>query len=128
MSEIINQTNKLNSIDNIITNIENNQNVSNKNKKNDDILNILLQISDPIERVKADLRYRHIYGYRLVSVPSNYYNCSLDQRSNMLCCHKEQLCKSIVMENTSYIPPTNSGNTNTNEDFDIVLYYNIHQN
>ena len=49
--------------------------------------------SDSVARVKTDLFGRQIFCYRLVKVPSDYYDKTLNERASMLTCTTEQLCK-----------------------------------
>lgn len=123
MSEILNHTSGNKRIDNIISKIEDLTAKKMQSSTDDEILKILSRIPDPVERVKADLRYRHIYGYRLVSVPSSYYSMPLSERAKMLRCHVGQLCKSIVMENTSFVESDCNDDIINSKYFCIVLQY-----
>ena len=63
--------------------------------------NRILQI-ETLLRVKQDLKNKHMYTFIFKTVPSDYYSKSLLYRSQLLKCSTAQLCKSIVLHNTSY--------------------------
>lgn len=63
--------------------------------------------------IKRDLLQRSVFSGRFFTVSSNYYNLSLDERAAFLGGSAEQLCKSIIFENTvceheSWTDKTNS--------------------
>lgn len=46
-----------------------------------------------------------IYSYKIVEAESNYYNRTLEERKDILGAHSiDVLCKTIVLENTSFDP------------------------
>jgi prolyl-tRNA editing enzyme YbaK/EbsC (Cys-tRNA(Pro) deacylase) len=53
--------------------------------------------------VLVDLRNKNIWTAALYRVPSNYYDESLDYRSNILKCNVDQLCKTILVQNCACI-------------------------
>ena len=58
--------------------------------------------SEEVIRVKASLLKKCCYVYRFYHVPSNYYNLTLLQRRDLLGANDlNQLCKSIIFENTA---------------------------
>lgn len=56
---------------------------------------------NPVERVKQDLLRRGVYSSRFFKVPSNYYDLGLEERAKLLNGNANQLCKSIIFENTA---------------------------
>ncbi|KAJ1438173.1 hypothetical protein B484DRAFT_324250 [Ochromonadaceae sp. CCMP2298] len=60
------------------------------------------QASDPVQRVKTDLRRCKVFSAQFRTMPSTYYDLSLDQRACLLNCTMAQLCKSIIFENTAH--------------------------
>lgn len=56
---------------------------------------------DPVDRVQADLLNCGVYTARFLTVPSNYYDLTLEQRAELLHGEVPQLCKSIIFENTA---------------------------
>jgi hypothetical protein len=60
------------------------------------------QASDPIQRVKADLRKCKVFSAQFSTMPPHYYDLSLEERAVLLKCTVPQLCKSIIFENTAY--------------------------
>lgn len=58
-------------------------------------------VNDDVWRVKYDLLKRNVYSYKFITVPSNYYGLSLEERAKLLGCGEKQLCKSIIFENTA---------------------------
>jgi hypothetical protein len=60
--------------------------------------------NDPVERVKRELARKSVYSARFYTVPSHYYDLSLDERAELLSCSVPQLCKSIIFENTMHDP------------------------
>jgi hypothetical protein len=61
-----------------------------------------LEQQQAISRVKAALALSGVYSYHIVKVPSNYYDLPLKERADIL--HnssEEQLCKSIILQNSA---------------------------
>ena len=56
---------------------------------------------DPVDRVKMDLLQRGVYTASFITVQSDYYDLTLEQRAALLHGQVPQLCKSIVFENTA---------------------------
>jgi hypothetical protein len=56
---------------------------------------------DPVDRVKQDLIRRGVYSASFITVQSDYYDLTLDQRAGLLKGVAPQLCKSIIFENTA---------------------------
>jgi hypothetical protein len=54
-----------------------------------------------ISRVKQDLMKLSVYSARFVTVPADYYDRSMEERSKLLSCNVSQMCKSIIFENTA---------------------------
>lgn len=73
-------------------------------------------------RVKRDLLQRSVFSGRFFTVPSNYYDWSLDQRASCLGGSPEQLCKSIIFENTVCEHDTWSDKTDSKYYLVIVQY------
>lgn len=78
--------------------------------------------NDPIDRIKRDLAAKKVYSAVFVKVEADYYEKTLAIRANILKCDVQQLCKSIIFENTAWI----SDNENeikdlTNSQFYLVL-------
>ena len=61
-----------------------------------------LFITNPVSRVKFSLIRRGIKSAIFQTVPDNYYSMSFVDRATLLKCSVPQLCKSIILENTSY--------------------------
>ncbi len=59
------------------------------------------RVVDPVDRVKQDLMSRAVYSASFITVQSDYYDLTLDQRANLLKGSVPQLCKSIIFENTA---------------------------
>lgn len=57
--------------------------------------------NNPIERIKQDLIKQKIYSGRFIKVQSDYYDLTLEDRAKLLHGNTNQLCKSIIFENTS---------------------------
>ena len=83
----------------------------------------IINLDDAVQRVKADVEQRSVFTSIFITVPSNYYSWSLEQRANLLNCHVNQLCKSIIMENTSCTEKNCSDPTNSKY-YCVVLQYN----
>ena len=58
-------------------------------------------VSTSLKRVKDDLLKKNIYSASFIKVVGNYYEESLEYRASLLKCATNQLCKSIILENTS---------------------------
>ena len=62
-----------------------------------------LVVQEGLKRVYAELAEKKIMSYRMVKVPKDYYDLTMDQRSQCLApCSVPQMCKSIVFENVSW--------------------------
>jgi hypothetical protein len=73
--------------------------------------------SDEVIRVKKSLHKKACYVYRFYHVPSNYYEQSLLQRRDLLnASDVNQLCKSIIFENTA------CSHSNTDDPTDSRFY------
>lgn len=57
-------------------------------------------VNDPVKRVRRDLLAKNVYAFNFYTVPSHYYDLTLEQRAELLQCNVPQLCKSIIFENT----------------------------
>lgn len=56
---------------------------------------------DPIKKVKDDLIKKKLqYVSKFVKVPQDYYNRTISERAVILKANVEQLCKSLIFENT----------------------------
>eukprot|EP01038_Epipyxis_sp_PR26KG_P010798 gene10798-14496_t len=53
-----------------------------------------------ISMIQSVLLEKMVFTSRMYIVHDDYYNWDLDQRAKVLGCKKEQLCKSIIFENT----------------------------
>jgi prolyl-tRNA editing enzyme YbaK/EbsC (Cys-tRNA(Pro) deacylase) len=78
--------------------------------------------NDEIARVKADLAAKKVYAYKLVTVPDNYYDRSMEERAGILGCSVPQMCKSIVFENTAATHDSMEDMTNSRYYCVIVQY------
>ena len=87
----------------------------NKAHQNDEIS----LLPDPIDRVKHDMNNRSIFSSLFITVPTDYYSRSLVERSQLLNCHYNKLCKSILLENTCY----NENNPFNSKYYCVVLQY-----
>ena len=56
--------------------------------------------NDPVKRVQRDLLSKNVFAFNFYTVPSHYYDLTLEQRASLLQCRVPQLCKSIIFENT----------------------------
>lgn len=83
----------------------------------------IVNLDDAVERVKADLLQRSVFTSIMITVPSTYYSWTLEERANILNCHVNQLCKSIILENTSCSEKDCSDFTNSKY-YCVVLQYN----
>ena len=71
---------------------------------------------DPVDRVKKDILKKKVYTSVFMKVSGDYYDKSLAMRAETLKCSVQQLCKSIIFENTAWVKeserelqdPTNS--------------------
>ena len=78
---------RIKSVENRIQKLESNlHQKSNSCNQND-------EDSVSVSRVKRDLLERNVFSYRLVRVPSDYYDRNLTERASMLSCTTHQLCK-----------------------------------
>lgn len=83
----------------------------------------IINLDDPVERVKADLQQRSVFTSIMITVPSTYYSWTLEERANILNCHVNQLCKSIILENTACTEKDCTDPTNSKY-YCVVLQYN----
>lgn len=80
--------------------------------------------NDPIDRIKRDLAAKEVYSVVFVKVEADYYEKTLAMRANILKCDVQQLCKSIIFENTSWTSDNENENEitdPTNSQFYLVL-------
>ena len=71
-------------------------------------------ISYTVKRINLDYQHTRmieyfirnkIYSYKIIEADSNYYKLNLNQRKDLLGAHSvDVLCKTIVLENTSFDP------------------------
>lgn len=61
------------------------------------------------QKVVADLLNHRIYCFRMIRVPSFYYDKDLAYRASLLKAHTSQLCKSIIFENSWFDPNLANG-------------------
>ena len=77
---------------------------------------------DPIDRIKRDLVAKKVYSAVFVRVGADYYEKTLAMRANILKCDVQQLCKSIIFENTAWMSDDENGVKDpTNSQFYLVL-------
>lgn len=77
---------------------------------------------DPIERIKKDLSAKKVYSAVFIRVEADYYEKTLAMRANILKCDVQQLCKSIIFENTAWMSDNENGIKDpTNSQFYLVL-------
>jgi hypothetical protein len=80
--------------------------------------------NDPIDRIKRDLAAKKVYSAVFVKVDADYYEKTLAMRANILKCDVQQLCKSIIFENTAWTSDDENENDikdPTNSQFYLVL-------
>ena len=82
--------------------------------------------NDPIDRIKRDLAAKKVYSAVFVKVEADYYEKTLAMRADILKCDVQQLCKSIIFENTAWTSDNENENENeikdpTNSQFYLVL-------
>lgn len=80
--------------------------------------------NDPIDRIKRDLATKKVYSAVFVKVEADYYEKTLAMRANILKCDVQQLCKSIIFENTAWTSDKENENDikdPTNSQFYLVL-------
>ena len=80
-------------------------------------------MNDPIRRIKNELIQNHIYTANFHEVDDNYYDLSLKERAILLKCNVEQLCKSIIFENTAYEADDTNNLYKTSNDYTNSKYY-----
>lgn len=71
---------------------------------------------DPIDRINKDLATKKVYSAVFVKVEADYYEKTLAMRANILKCDVQQLCKSIIFENTAWTSDSENENENKNKD------------
>ena len=77
---------------------------------------------DPIDRIKKDLVAKKVYSAVFLRVEADYYEKTLAIRANILKCDVQQLCKSIIFENTAWLSDKENGIKDpTNSQFYLVL-------
>lgn len=77
---------------------------------------------DPIDRIKKDLATKKVYSAVFIEVEADYYEKTLAMRANILKCDVQQLCKSIIFENTAWTSDNENGIKDpTNSQFYLVL-------
>ena len=77
---------------------------------------------DPIDRIKRDLVEKKVYSAVFVRVGADYYEKTLAMRASILKCDVQQLCKSIIFENTAWMSDNGNGIMDpTNSQFYLVL-------
>jgi hypothetical protein len=80
--------------------------------------------NDPTDRIKRDLATKKVYSAVFVKVEADYYEKTLVMRANILKCDVQQLCKSIIFENTAWTSDNENENDvkdPTNSQFYLVL-------
>lgn len=76
----------------------------------------------PINRVKTHVNSSIANGVKWKWVPGDYYEQSMVERSNILGCEMNQMCKSLVMENTACMHSEINDRTNSRY-YCIVVQY-----
>jgi prolyl-tRNA editing enzyme YbaK/EbsC (Cys-tRNA(Pro) deacylase) len=79
---------------------------------------------EPVRRVKTDVASRHVVGAKFHWVPSDYYDRPLNWRRDILKAPSvTHLCKSMLVENTSYSDKVpNDPTTHNNERYYIAVF------
>ena len=79
-------------------------------------------VGSPVDRVKKDLLAKKVYSSTFIKVADGYYNRTLSERAKILMCSTQQLCKSIIFENTAWVKESDDqiGDV-TNSRFYLVL-------
>ena len=79
-------------------------------------------VGSPVDRVKNDLLAKKVYSSTFIKVADGYYNRTLSERARILMCSTQQLCKSIIFENTAWVKESDDqiGDV-TNSRFYLVL-------
>ena len=75
-----------------------------------------------VDRVKTHVNYSVKHGAKWKWVPEDYYERSMLERSNILGCEMNQMCKSLIMENTACGHSDISDRTNSRY-YCIVVQY-----
>ena len=79
-------------------------------------------VGSPVDRVKNDLLAKKVFSSTFIKVADGYYNRTLSERAKILMCSTQQLCKSIIFENTAWVKESDDqiGDV-TNSRFYLVL-------
>ena len=79
-------------------------------------------VGSPVDRVKNDLLAKKVYSSTFIKVADGYYSRTLSERAKILMCSTQQLCKSIIFENTAWVKESDDqiGDV-TNSRFYLVL-------
>ena len=79
-------------------------------------------VGSPVNRVSNDLLAKKVYSSTFIKVADGYYNRTLSERAKILMCSTQQLCKSIIFENTAWVKESDDqiGDV-TNSRFYLVL-------
>lgn len=98
--------------------------IQNKNEEKLKIIeNKLIKLENK-KRIKNNLNSLKLYNYKLMKVSSNYYNYNLNERSQILNTFKENLCKSIIIQNNNFkLSSLSSLSSNLNENDGIESKY-----
>lgn len=72
------------------------------NKAEEQLLTIENKLNDPVKHIQKELLKHNVYTSNFQIVDDNYYNLTLQERAILLQCNVNQLCKSIIFENTAY--------------------------
>ena len=79
-------------------------------------------VGSPVNRISNDLLAKKVYSSTFIKVADGYYNRTLSERAKILMCSTQQLCKSIIFENTAWVKESDDqiGDV-TNSRFYLVL-------
>jgi len=80
-------------------------------------------ISLPAFRVKLAIYHHDLNSVKFKRVPQNYYDLSLNSRAVILSCATNQLCKSIIIENTLF-KATDPQEISNSKYYCLIIQYN----
>ena len=79
--------------------------------------------SAAVARVEAHLRHCNLLAFWTRRVPADYYQRSLEDRASLLNCGTDQLCKTILLENSLYNEEEDGKGSRVGRFFAVVVQY-----
>ena len=76
-------------------------------------------VLEGVAKVKQSLFNHRVFNYRLVTVPSDYYDRTFQERADILSATIPQLCKSLIFENVDFDATCRNGE----DDYTYSKYY-----